>query len=116
MDESSDAVRPIATMDAGAWNDLERDPDFRELVQRKRRFIVPATVFFILYYFSLPILVGYYPELMDRPAFGGMNIAYVFALSQFFMAWIVMWLYVRRARGFDQLAAKVAARSGEVAR
>jgi uncharacterized membrane protein (DUF485 family) len=45
-----------------------------------------------------------------------MNVAYLFALSQFIMAWAVMWLYVRRARVFDSLAAKVAGRAGEAAR
>ena len=38
--------------------------DFRALVAAKRRFIVPATIFFIVYYFALPILVGYAPDLM----------------------------------------------------
>ena len=69
----------------------------------KRRFIVPATVFFIAYYFALPILVGYFPGVMDRDVVGNINLAYLFALSQFVMAWVVMWLYVRRARHFDAL-------------
>jgi uncharacterized membrane protein (DUF485 family) len=116
MDEFRDAVRPAsAATSVGEWVRLEGDPGFRELVRRKRRFIVPATIFFILYYFALPVLVGYFPELMDTPVFGGMNVAYLFALSQFFMAWAVMWLYVRRARDFDSLAAKVVARAGEEA-
>lgn len=115
MDEIHVAPRH-ASADAGEWEILERDPQFQELVRRKRRFIVPATVFFILYYFALPVLVGYYPDVMDTPAFGGMNVAYLFALSQFVMAWVVMWLYVRRARDFDSLAAKVVARAEEGAR
>ena len=45
-------------------------------------------VFFVVYYFALPVLVGYAPELMSRPVVGKVNIAYLFALSQFFMAWI----------------------------
>jgi uncharacterized membrane protein (DUF485 family) len=116
MDESNAAVRPAPAADAGEWERLERDPHFRELVRRKRRFIVPATDFFILYYFALPVLVGYHPDLMDTPVFGGMNVAYLFALSQFVMAWAVMWLYVRRARDFDSLAAKVVAQAEEGAR
>jgi uncharacterized membrane protein (DUF485 family) len=86
-----------------AWSQLEAEPQFRELVAAKRRFILPATVFFIVYYFALPILVGYYPGLMDRDVVGNINLAYLFALSQFAMAWVVMWLYVRRARHFDAL-------------
>jgi uncharacterized membrane protein (DUF485 family) len=116
MDETNVAVRPNPTAEAGEWERIERDPHFRELVRRKRRFILPATVFFILYYFALPVLVGYFPDLMDAPVAGGMNLAYLFALSQFFMAWAVMWLYVRRARDFDSLAATVVAEAEEGAR
>ncbi|HET7230916.1 MAG TPA: DUF485 domain-containing protein [Longimicrobium sp.] len=86
-----------------AWSVVEAEPQFRELVAAKRRFIVPATLFFIAYYFALPILVGYFPGVMDRDVFGNINLAYLFALSQFVMAWAVMWLYVRRARHFDAL-------------
>ena len=33
---------------------------------------------------------------------GPVNIAYLFALSQFFMAWIIAALYVRAANIFDR--------------
>ena len=73
----------------------------------KVRFIVPATVFFIAYYFALPILVGYAPKLMATQVIGPVNIAYLFALSQFFMAWLIAYLYVRAANRFDRMAAEV---------
>ena len=66
-----------------------------------------ATIFFIVYYFSLPLLVGYAPELMARKVLGVVNVAYLFALSQFFMAWIVAWAYVRAASRFDKMAQDV---------
>ena len=83
------------------WEAIEAEPEFRELVAAKRRFMVPATVFFIVYYFALPLLVGYFPGAMSRDVVGEINLAYLFALSQFAMAWAVMALYVRRARDFD---------------
>ena len=79
-------------------------PEFKELVRRKLRFIVPATLFFIVYYFALPVLVGYAPRLMETPVIGAVNIAYLFALSQFFMAWILAALYFRAAGRFDAMA------------
>lgn len=85
------------------WAKVEADPDFRELVRAKRGFIFPATVFFIIYYFALPVLVGYWPELMSRDVIGEINIAYLFALSQFAMAWVIMVMYVRRAKLFDRM-------------
>jgi len=94
---------PIPPGDAPShdWTTIEATPEFRALVASKRRFIVPATIFFIVYYFALPILVGYFPEAMSRDVVGRINVAYLFALSQFAMAWAVMALYVRRARDFD---------------
>jgi uncharacterized membrane protein (DUF485 family) len=44
---------------------------------------------------------------MKRKVWGEVNIAYVFALSQFFMSWIMAWLYVRVAAKWDQAAAEV---------
>jgi len=92
------------------WQKLDDNPEFRQLLAAKRRFIVPATVFFVLYYFSLPVLVGYYPALMGRNVYGNVNLAYLFALSQFFMAWFVMFCYVRRARHFDELESSIIAK------
>ncbi len=86
------------------WSRLENSPQFTELKRAKLAFIVPACVVFITYYFSLPVLVGYAPEFMARKVFG----AYLFALSQFFMAWILAAFYVKAASKFDVQAAEVA--------
>ena len=92
------------------WERIQASPEFRRLVSEKRRFILPATVFFVVYYFALPVLVGYFPALMETRVAGRVNLAYLFALSQFFMAWAVMWLYVRRARRYDEMAGAIVAR------
>lgn len=91
------------------WDRMAASADFRSLLRAKRRFIVPATLFFLVYYFALPVLTGYMPELMGRKVFGGFSLAYVFALSQFPMAWIVAALYLRAAARFDRAAAGVVA-------
>ena len=73
-----------------------RDADFKGCSAAKLRFIVPMTIFFLVYYFALPVLVGWFPDLMKTKV-GSVNIAYLFALSQFFMAWIVAAIYVVKA-------------------
>ena len=87
------------------WAAIERLPEFRALLRAKRAFLLPACLFFVAYYFALPALVGYWPEMMSTPVVGRINIAYLFALSQFVMAWVLMAVYVRRARAFDRMAA-----------
>ena len=95
------------TPDMPDWAAIERTPEFRALVRAKRAFIIPATVFFIAYYFALPALVGYWPDLMSTPVAGRINLAYLFALSQFVMAWALMAAYVRRARRYDRMVETV---------
>lgn len=89
-----------------SWNAVAARPEFDAMVAAKKRFVVPATAFFVIYYFALLVLVGFAPNLMDRPVLG-VNAAYLFALSQFFMAWIIAALYVRAAARFDRMAADV---------
>jgi uncharacterized membrane protein (DUF485 family) len=84
--------------------------DFRQLLRDKIRFISLATVFFLVFYFALPVLSGYWPELMSRKVLGQFSLAYVFALAQFPMAWAVAALYLKAAGRFDRDAAAVLAR------
>ena len=86
------------------WAAIEQTAEFRALVRAKRAFIVPASLFFVVYYFALPALVGYFPNLMSIRVAGQINVAYLFALSQFAMAWTLMAAYVRRARTYDRMA------------
>jgi uncharacterized membrane protein (DUF485 family) len=86
------------------WSRIAHSPRYKELLRSKRAFILPTSVFFIAYYFALPILVGWWPELMKTPVIGPVNIAYLFALSQFFMAWAIAFLYVRKAGEWDKQA------------
>ncbi|MBC7924332.1 MAG: DUF485 domain-containing protein [Bryobacteraceae bacterium] len=89
------------------WDVVAANGEFKALLAARARFVVPATIFFVAYYFLLPILVGYAPGLMATPVFGPVNIAYLFALSQFFVAWFIAWLYVRAANRFDQMGRNV---------
>lgn len=93
------AAEEMATAD---WDAIAADVDFKSLVSAKLRFIVPATAFFVVYYFALPILVGWFPALMKTRVIGEVNLAYLFALSQFFMAWILAFIYVAVAAGWDK--------------
>jgi uncharacterized membrane protein (DUF485 family) len=90
--------------DKTEWARIAETREFKDLMATKKTFIIPAFIFFLVYYFLLPILVGYAPQFMETRVIGVVNLAYLFALSQFFMAWTVAWLYVRAANNFDKLA------------
>ena len=90
------------------WQAVERSPEFRELIRKKKAFVVPATIFFLAWYFGFIILAGYAPDFMGREFLtDGLTVGYVLALSQFVMTWVLGWMYLRKAdRVFDPLAAR----------
>jgi uncharacterized membrane protein (DUF485 family) len=90
--------------DQTEWDRVAATKEFQDLMATKKIFIIPAFIFFLVYYFALPVLVGYAPQFMATKVIGNVNLAYLFALSQFFMAWTVAALYVKAAGDFDKLA------------
>jgi len=83
-----------------------KDPEMVELERRHRRFVWPATAFFLVYYMSLNVLAGTSPDLMGTKLVGQFTFGYLFALSQFVMAFVVAWVYSRwAATRIDPLAA-----------
>ena len=98
------------------WTAAEQTPQFRELVRRRRRFVVPATIFFLAWYLGFIVLAGYAPDFMGEQFLtDGLTVGYMLALSQFVMTWGLAWLYLRKSdRHFDPLAKRAADKAIEV--
>lgn len=82
------------------YKDIEQSSGFKALMQEKKRFIIPLTVFFLLFYFSLPVLASY-TTILNNPAIGSITWAWILAIAQFIMTWTLCILYVRKAAQFD---------------
>ncbi|MGI8857008.1 MAG: DUF485 domain-containing protein [Thermomicrobiales bacterium] len=101
----------VVAMDTFDWEAAEASPEFKELISAKQRFIIPMTIFFLVFYFALPVIDGYFKGFARKNVFGNFNVAYLFALAQFVMTFVVAYLYIKKADSvFDRLAAVVVAR------
>lgn len=98
------------------WARVARTSAFQELMQRKKRFIIPATIFFFIYYMGLPVLAGF-TTVLNVQVIGALSLAWIYALSQFIMTWTLLHLYVRQANKWDEIVDRVrdeaASESGE---
>lgn len=104
---NSDVLKaPDADTGDDVWEHVAQMDEFKLLLIAKSEFVIPAVVVFVVYYFLLPVCVGYFPAFMDK-RIGPVNLAYLFALSQFFVAWLIAALYVRGARKFDIYGAHI---------
>ncbi len=94
------------------WTRIHNLPSYRKMIARKTWAVVSMAVFFIAYYFALPISVGYWPEVMARKVWGSVNWAYLFAFSQFLMTWGIAYLYMRYAGQFDRASEEILVEAG----
>ena len=94
------------------WKAVERSAEFRELIARRRRFVLPATIFFLAWYFGCILLAGYAPDFMGSSVYEGLTVGYCLALTQFVMVAVLGLMYLRRSeKVYDPLAEKAAARA-----
>jgi uncharacterized membrane protein (DUF485 family) len=90
------------------WSGVARNPKYLELKRKKRVFLFGWWIAASIYYFSLPLLSGYFPELFKIKMIGVINFGYLFILSQFVVAIFVAMYYTKVAnRDFDRLTAEL---------
>jgi len=92
------------------WNVVIADPRFQALHRKKQGFLTGLMLFSVVFYFLLPIGAAYFQDLFRVRVRGVLNVGLVFALAEFAVAWLVAFVYARRAGGeFDRLAREIAA-------
>uniref|UniRef100_A0AAU3GRQ6 DUF485 domain-containing protein n=1 Tax=Streptomyces sp. NBC_01401 TaxID=2903854 RepID=A0AAU3GRQ6_9ACTN len=93
--------RPVERRGGSAaeiYLEVQSSPAFREVRRRYRRFVVPATVAFLLWYLGYVIVATTAHGLMARPVVGALNVAMVAGLGQFLTTFLLTWAYARHAR------------------
>ncbi len=86
------------------WAKIARNPKYLELRRKKRRFLFSLWFCSSVYYFLLPVLSGYFPDLFKIKMIGVINFGYLFILSQYVMTFCVAIISTRMANTeFDRL-------------
>lgn len=86
------------------WGKIAQNPKYLELKRKKRVFLFGWWAASSAFYFLLPILSEYFPELFKMKIIGVVNFGYLFILSQFVAAFFVAFIYTRVANNqFDRL-------------
>ncbi len=97
---------------ASEWDELANDPDFIALLRARRRFIVPSTIFFLALLSRVAASASRYaPAFMNQRVLGPLTLAYAFGIAQFLMAWVLLAVYMQKARGFDDRAEQLVLRT-----
>ena len=95
------------------WDRVANSSDFKNLVRKKKLFIIPTLLFFLAYTLSYPILAGIAPRFMSIKVFGEATVIYIFSISEFFLGWLVAWRYALAAARFDDSAKEIVQKTTE---
>ncbi|MCM3675919.1 MULTISPECIES: DUF485 domain-containing protein [Peribacillus] len=88
------------------YRQLIETEEFKDLLQKKKAFILPVTLFFLAFYFVLPILAAY-TEVLKGEAFFNITWAWVYALLQFAVVWIGGIVYIKKSEKYDKMAKNI---------
>jgi uncharacterized membrane protein (DUF485 family) len=100
----------MAEQQAIDWEAIERSPEFQELVHRRRRFVIPCTIFFLCWYMGFILLTAYAEDFMGERIYEGLTVGYTLALTQFVMVLVLGLWYLRKSDAeFDPLAERAIA-------
>ena len=79
------------------YRQAQESPEFAELRRRFRRFAVPMTVAFLVWYLLYVLLSTYAHDFMSTQVFGNVNVGILLGLGQFVTTFLITQLYVRHA-------------------
>ncbi|WP_337059285.1 DUF485 domain-containing protein [Kineococcus sp. G2] len=88
------------------YEDVRDSPEFQALRRRFRRFVLPLSAFFLVWYATYVLLAAYAPEFMStRIGDSNITVGLLFGLGQFVSTFAITTAYVRWAnRHFDPAA------------
>lgn len=84
------------------YSKVAQSQSFQTLMKRKKQFLFPLTLFYLSFYFLLPVLTSY-TKVLNHPAIGPISWAWVFAFAQFVMTWTLCVIYSKKAAYFDTM-------------
>jgi uncharacterized membrane protein (DUF485 family) len=91
------------------WTALARSREFRELMARRRRFLVAGTVFYCAYFVAFLCLLGFAPDTMSESVLGSVSLALVLGMSLIVLAFVMAYLHARKGDEWDRMARRVVA-------
>ncbi|NKQ53196.1 DUF485 domain-containing protein [Amycolatopsis sp. K13G38] len=108
MSKSAEPATPAHSIQPAR---IAATPAFGRLVRARNRFALPATVLGFGAYLLVIVLSGF-TKVLSGAAVGVLSWTFLLTALIFPLVWLLSALYMRRAAGWDALAAQAVAQSG----
>jgi uncharacterized membrane protein (DUF485 family) len=106
----TDSLKDTGSPGAIDYVAFENSERFVNLQRRRRRFVIPLAVFFLVWYFAYVVAAAYLPDLMAQKVVGSVNLGIVLGLGQFATTFaITIWYVLFSNRVLDPLGVELRA-------
>lgn len=82
---------------------IEESPGFRNLLKKKKAFLIPSTLLFLGLYILFPIIISY-SDVLNASFVGDISWSWIYALGLFIMTWTLVTVYMKKSAEFDRMA------------
>ena len=104
----SEAVKDAPPKSIIDYEAFEKTPQFLHMKKTRNRFVVPLSIFFLVWYIAYVLAAAYLRDFMATPVFGSINIGLLLGLGQFVTTFgITMWYVSFANRRLDPLGAEL---------
>lgn len=103
--EKEEKAKVSAKQDAAIpdFEEIERSAGFRNLMKKKKMFLIPLSVLFLGLYLLFNIIISY-TNWLNASFIGDISWVWVAAFGLFAMTWILVTVYMKKAATFDEMA------------
>lgn len=84
------------------WDAVLLSPRFQAITRRRHTTIAVLGLLAAAYYFAIPAVIAWYPELFKFRLAGGLTLGVVFAVSQYPLGGGLVWVFMRRMSTLDR--------------
>lgn len=74
---------------------------FESISKRQLRLVITLMASFLIYYALLLFGAAYFTKIFAIRITGSINVGIVFTVSQYFMAGVIAWIYVKKMQTID---------------
>ncbi|MCU6598943.1 DUF485 domain-containing protein [Peribacillus frigoritolerans] len=97
----------LSYFERNKYDEIAESNEFQVLDKKKRAFLITSISIMMIYFFTLPIMAGYFKPLMMKEVPVFVNFGYLFATSQFIVAWICAAIYTKKSNQFDDMISEI---------
>lgn len=92
---------------AHAWDRIYADPQFNQLVLKRRKVTLKLFLICMVFFFSIPFFSVVSPNFLRIQMIGVINIGLLLVIAQYVVGGIIAWRYVVELKKVDEMSQKL---------